>query len=91
MMKLTMKTMKPDTRLVLSGLLAVTCVAMLTGASAQTTDWQPVPGPFGMTRWANDVSPDNALPEYPRPVHCDQANGGQDVNVGIFAETAVAK
>jgi len=26
-----------------------------------------MPGKFGLTRWANEVSPDNALPEYPRP------------------------
>ena len=29
-------------------------------------DWQPAQGPL-MTRWAKDVSPQNALPEYPRP------------------------
>jgi beta-galactosidase/beta-glucuronidase len=29
--------------------------------------WQPVPGPFPMTRWAKDVSPAKVLPEYPRP------------------------
>src|SRR6476660_6403730 len=28
--------------------------------------WKPVPGHL-MTRWAADVSPDKALPEYPRP------------------------
>jgi beta-galactosidase/beta-glucuronidase len=28
--------------------------------------WQPAPGPL-MTRWARDVSPENAHPEYPRP------------------------
>lgn len=28
--------------------------------------WQPVPGNI-MTRWAQDVSPENAWPEYPRP------------------------
>src|ERR1051326_7939797 len=28
--------------------------------------WQPAIGPLE-TRWAKDVSPDNALPEYPRP------------------------
>ncbi|MDB6024836.1 MAG: beta-galactosidase/beta-glucuronidase [Verrucomicrobiales bacterium] len=28
--------------------------------------WQPANGPL-KTRWAKDVSPDNALPEYPRP------------------------
>ncbi|MEI6655426.1 MAG: sugar-binding domain-containing protein [Verrucomicrobiota bacterium] len=30
-------------------------------------DWKPVPGPFPMTRWAKEVSPATALPEYPRP------------------------
>jgi beta-galactosidase/beta-glucuronidase len=29
-------------------------------------DWKPVEGPLA-TRWAKDVSPDKALPEYPRP------------------------
>jgi hypothetical protein len=28
--------------------------------------WRPAAGPL-MTRWAKDVSPDRALPEYPRP------------------------
>ena len=32
----------------------------------QPADWKPVPGRL-MTRWAADVSPDNVLPEYPRP------------------------
>jgi beta-galactosidase/beta-glucuronidase len=35
-------------------------------ASAAPGDWQPAKGPL-MTRWANDVSPRNAHPEYPRP------------------------
>src|SRR5690349_23406092 len=29
-------------------------------------DWHPARGPL-MTRWAKDVSPKNAHPEYPRP------------------------
>jgi beta-galactosidase/beta-glucuronidase len=29
-------------------------------------DWKPAEGPLA-TRWAKDVSPDKALPEYPRP------------------------
>ncbi len=29
-------------------------------------DWQPAKGPL-MTPWAKDVTPDNVLPEYPRP------------------------
>ena len=34
---------------------------------AVAADWKPVPGPFPMTRWAKDVSPDQSLPQYPRP------------------------
>jgi hypothetical protein len=37
---------------------------MLSRARAQ--EWKPAEGPL-MTRWAKDVSPDNVLPEYPRP------------------------
>jgi hypothetical protein len=36
------------------------------GALAAPGDWQPAKGPL-MTRWAKDVSPRNAHPEYPRP------------------------
>ena len=39
-------------------------VALLSPPAAE--DWKPAAGPL-MTRWAKDVSPDNALPEYPRP------------------------
>jgi len=31
-------------------------------------EYAPVPGKFPLTRWANDVSPENVLPEYPRPM-----------------------
>ncbi len=31
-----------------------------------SSNWQPVPGSL-MTRWAAEVSPDNAWPSYPRP------------------------
>jgi len=44
--------------LALSGLL-------LAGA-ALAAEWQPAKGPLA-TRWAKDVSPTNAHPEYPRP------------------------
>src|SRR4029450_4677688 len=33
---------------------------------ALADDWKPASSPL-MTRWAKDVSPDNAHPEYPRP------------------------
>src|SRR5437764_13251751 len=32
----------------------------------QTRAWEPAAGPL-QTRWAKDVSPKNALPDYPRP------------------------
>jgi hypothetical protein len=42
-------------------------VAVAAGAlAAQAADWQPVPGNL-ITRWAKDVAPDKALPDYPRP------------------------
>jgi len=42
------------------GILAV-CAAL-----ARADDWKPAKGPL-VTRWAKDVSPTNAHPEYPRP------------------------
>jgi beta-galactosidase/beta-glucuronidase len=45
----------------LSSLLVV-AFALSTSAA----DWKPANGPL-MTRWAKDVSPKNAHPEYPRP------------------------
>jgi Glycosyl hydrolases family 2, sugar binding domain/Glycosyl hydrolases family 2, TIM barrel domain/Glycosyl hydrolases family 2 len=44
-------------------------VALLLSAmavSAIRADWKPAQGPL-MTRWAKDVSPNEVLPEYPRP------------------------
>ena len=46
--------------------LWLTAVLMSIVASASGADWKPANGPL-KTRWAKDVSPDNALPEYPRP------------------------
>ena len=42
------------------------CVLALCAALAAAADWQPAKGPL-VTRWAKDVSPTNAHPEYPRP------------------------
>jgi hypothetical protein len=44
-------------------LMALFLTAIQTATAA---DWQPAEGPL-TTRWANDVSPDHALAEYPRP------------------------
>src|ERR1700726_4697576 len=41
--------------------VALTAVSFLAAA-----DWKPADGPL-LTRWAKDVTPDKALPEYPRP------------------------
>jgi beta-galactosidase/beta-glucuronidase len=46
-------------------LLFLAAVIMTTGAHAGAQDWKPCEGPL-KTRWAKDVSPNNALPEYPR-------------------------
>jgi beta-galactosidase len=47
---------------------AILAIPMATpvNATAGSTDWQPVPGKM-TTRWAADVSPAKAWPEYPRP------------------------
>ena len=48
-----------------SGGLAL-LIALAGGLAAQAAEWAPVSGHI-MTRWAKEVSPQNALPEYPRP------------------------
>jgi len=49
-------------------LIAITFTVSMLLSVTQTfsADWKPATGPL-MTRWAKDVSPANALPEYPRP------------------------
>ena len=49
-------------------MLLIALLVLLGSAAFSTASdqWQPANGPL-MTRWAADVSPDNALPEYPRP------------------------
>ncbi len=41
--------------------MAFSWAGLMTGA-----EWQPAAGPL-MTRWAKDVAPNRALPDYPRP------------------------
>src|SRR5580765_2883699 len=41
-------------------------IGFVFAAQCQQPKWQPADGPL-KTRWAKDVSPANALPEYPRP------------------------
>jgi hypothetical protein len=47
---------------IITALFALLLPAMFSRAE----DWKPAAGPL-MTRWAKDVSPTNAHPEYPRP------------------------
>ncbi len=47
-------------------LFAVALCLTWAAGSASAADWKPANGPL-MTRWAKDVAPDKALPEYPRP------------------------
>ncbi len=45
--------------------VAATAVGWFAG-TAVAAEWKPADGPL-MTRWAKDVKPDKAWPEYPRP------------------------
>lgn len=62
--------MNPGSKLRQVAILAqASCLAIM--AFSQHTEafgaWQPAKGRL-MTKWARDVSPKNALPEYPRPI-----------------------
>lgn len=46
--------------------LALLALSLILAASASAEGWKPA-GDNIRTRWAADVTPDNALPEYPRP------------------------
>ncbi|MGH3467169.1 MAG: glycoside hydrolase family 2 protein, partial [Thermocrispum sp.] len=46
--------------------VTVTATAALMSAPANADPWQPGTPPLS-TPWTDDVGPDNALPEYPRP------------------------
>jgi len=50
----------------LPGRLALLAAILSSAPVAPAASWQPAAGPL-MTRWARDVSPKNAHPEYPRP------------------------
>jgi beta-galactosidase/beta-glucuronidase len=69
-------------------LIATTLV--LVGALCPAA-WKPVEGKI-MTRWAADLSPENALPEYPRPmmVRADWMNLNGMWDYTIQARTAAA-
>ncbi|MCX5670643.1 MAG: glycoside hydrolase family 2 [Planctomycetota bacterium] len=44
----------------------IIAMVLLGLGSVATGEWRPAGGPL-LTRWAKDVSPESALPEYPRP------------------------
>lgn len=50
----------------IAGRLALLAAMLASAPVAPAASWQPAAGPL-MTRWARDVSPKNAHPEYPRP------------------------
>src|SRR3954454_23269628 len=58
-----MLTFSTPMRKLALALLAISCSVRSWSAEPK---WQPAAGPL-KTRWAKDVSPANALPEYPRP------------------------
>ncbi len=49
-----------------SVIAALLFLSQLSLSRSFAADWKPAQGPLA-TRWAKDVSPDKALPEYPRP------------------------
>jgi beta-galactosidase/beta-glucuronidase len=49
----------------LRSLLGLSALAVFS-VTATAADWKPAAGPLA-TRWAKDVAPDKAHPEYPRP------------------------
>ena len=46
--------------------VALVVLSSASPASAAAGGWTPAPAPL-LTRWARDVSPERARPEYPRP------------------------
>ena len=50
-----------------SGAVLLLCLLTLPlRVNAQSTDWMPADNPL-MTQWADDINPEEPLPEYPRP------------------------
>ena len=66
--------------------------SLLFPPPAGAAEWQPADGPL-KTRWTKDVSPENALPDYPRPqmVRKDwlNLNGLWDVKLGDGTQSRI--
>ncbi len=72
--------------------LPVIIAAWFSLPFVRAAEWKPAEGPL-KTRWAKDVSPANALPDYPRPqmVRKDwlNLNGLWDIKLGDGTETKI--
>src|SRR5947209_5815828 len=75
-----------------AALVLAVCLFLAGAAPAPAEHWQRAEGPL-MTRWAQEVGPDNALPEYPRPQMRREAwqnlNGLWDYAVTAKAEERI--
>ncbi|MEI7909225.1 MAG: glycoside hydrolase family 2 TIM barrel-domain containing protein [Verrucomicrobiota bacterium] len=73
-----------------SGFAALISLLLLSPTHA--ADWKQADGPL-KTRWAKDVTPANALPEYPRPQMVREdwlnLNGLWDIKLGDSPETKI--
>jgi beta-galactosidase/beta-glucuronidase len=76
----------------LPNLIVVTLFSVQLLPSVWSAEWRPAEGPL-KTRWAKDVSPQNALPEYPRPQMVrkdwENLNGLWDIKLGDGTETRI--
>jgi hypothetical protein len=72
--------------------LVIVVLLFLGKLPAQVDEWKPASGPL-KTRWAKDVSPANALPEYPRPQMVRKEwlnlNGLWNIKLGDSTETRI--
>jgi hypothetical protein len=72
--------------------LVIVVLLFLGKLTAQIDEWKPASGPM-KTRWAKDVSPANALPEYPRPQMVRKEwlslNGLWKIKLGDSTETRI--
>jgi len=84
--------MKTATTLKHPSLIIAAGISLLCAYPVHAADWQQAAGPL-KTRWAKDVSPTNALPEYPRPqmVRKDwlNLNGLWDIKLGESPEVKI--
>jgi hypothetical protein len=72
--------------------LVIVVLLFLGKLTAQVDEWKPASGPM-KTRWTKDVSPANAMPEYPRPQMVRKEwlslNGLWKIKLGDSTETRI--